>query len=54
MQEHYQQKPRQQVPSEPRSLTTIRPVYPNTREKQDLDLKITYHEADRGFKEGHK
>jgi hypothetical protein len=28
---------------------TARHGYPNSLEKQDLDLKITSHDADRGF-----
>jgi hypothetical protein len=40
--------------SEPNSLTTAIPEYPNTPEKQDSDLKITSHDDDRGLEEGHK
>ena len=35
--------------SEPSYPTTASPEYPNTPEKQDLDLKITSHDADRGL-----
>jgi hypothetical protein len=35
--------------SKPSSSTTTIPGYPNTLEKQDLDLKITSHGADRGL-----
>ena len=42
------------APSKPNSPTTGSPGYPNTPEKQDLDLKITAQDADRGLQEGHK
>ena len=42
------------APSEPSSPKTASPGYPNTPGKQDLDSKITSHDADRGFQEGHK
>ena len=35
--------------SEPSYPTTASLEYPNTLEKQDLDLKITSHDADRGL-----
>jgi hypothetical protein len=35
--------------SEARIPTTVSLRYPNTPEKQDLDLKIISHDADRGF-----
>lgn len=40
--------------SEPSLPTTASPGYPNTPEKQDLNLKITSHDADRGLEEGQK
>jgi hypothetical protein len=36
-------------PSEPSSPKTASPGYCNTMKKQDLDLKITSHDADRGL-----
>jgi hypothetical protein len=35
--------------SEPSSPTRASPEYPITPEKQDLDLKIISHDADRGL-----
>jgi hypothetical protein len=35
--------------SDPSSPITASPGYLNTPEKQDMDLKITSHYADRGF-----
>jgi hypothetical protein len=35
--------------SEPSTPTRASPVYTNTPEKQDSDLKITSHDAGRGF-----
>jgi hypothetical protein len=35
--------------SEPSSLTTTRPGYANTREKQESDLKITSQDDARGL-----
>jgi hypothetical protein len=35
--------------SEPSSPTTANTGYPNTLEKQDLNLKITSHDADSGL-----
>ena len=40
--------------SEPNSPTTASLGYPNTAEKQALDLKITGHDATRGTQKGHK
>ena len=40
--------------SECNSPTTASPGYPNIPEKQELDLKITGHDAIRGTHEGHK
>ena len=37
--------------SEPSSPTTASLGYPNTQEKQDLDLKIASHDGERGFPE---
>ena len=42
------------VPSEINCPTTASTGYPNTPEKQDLDLKITAQDADRGLQKGHK
>jgi hypothetical protein len=35
--------------SEPSSPTTASPGYSNIPEKQDSDLKITFHDDDRGL-----
>jgi hypothetical protein len=35
--------------SEPSSPITASPGFPNTPEKQDVDLKILPHVADRGY-----
>ena len=40
--------------SEPNSPLTACPVYPKTPEKQELDIKITGHNAVTGTHEGHK
>lgn len=40
--------------SVPSSPITASLQYPNTPEKQELDLKITSHDTDRGFEKGHK
>ena len=40
--------------SEPNSPTSASPGYANTPEKQDLDLKITVHDAARRTQKGHK
>jgi hypothetical protein len=39
--------------SEPSTHTAASPTYPNTPEKQDLDLKIIYHVSGSGQQEGH-
>jgi hypothetical protein len=44
VQEHKKQKP---MPFEPSSSTSASPEYPNTPEKQDFDLKITFLGDDR-------